>query len=298
MALLGNPVLALDARADFGEAPVWDVVASCLYFVDTPRGHVHRYDPATNTTRTYRVGRMVSALAPTEAGGLMLAIQSGFARLDLATGAVQAIVDVDADRSDLRMNVGKCDAAGRFWAGTMALDERTGAAALYRLDADGRVHTMLRGVSISSGLDWSDDNRTMYFADGPTRSVDVFDFNLATGAITHRRSHVRIPAAHGMPYGLTLDADGYLWVSLWGGGAVHRYAPNGTLDALIRVPTAYPTSCTFGGPDLRDLYITTVANKLSERERADQPLAGGLFRARPGPSGRPPHRFKGGRADT
>jgi sugar lactone lactonase YvrE len=291
MALLGNPELVLDARAELGEGPVWDGVARCLYFVDIPRGHVHRYEPASKALRTYRIDRMVSAVAITAAGDLMLAVREGFARLDVATGCVQVMMEVDVDRPDLRMNDGKCDAAGRFWAGTMALDERAGAGALYRLDPDGRVHTMLRDLTISNGLDWSDDNRLMYFIDSPTHAVDVFDFNLATGAIANRRSLVRIPAAHGVPDGLTLDADGYVWVALWGGGAVHRYAPNGTLDALIRLPTTYPTSCAFGGPDLRDLYITTAAVKLSEHERAQQPLAGGLFRARPGPKGRPPHRF-------
>jgi len=133
----------------------------------------------------------------------------------------------------------------------------------------------------------------MYFVDSPTQSVDLFDFDRATGAIANRRTLVRIGAVHGMPDGLTLDAEGFVWVSLWGGGEVRRYAPGGTLDSIVRVPATCPTSCTFGGRDLRDLYITTASIKLSERERADQPLAGGLFRARPGVSGRPPHRFKG-----
>ena len=285
--------LVLDAQTELGEGPVWDPVASCLYFVDILRGRVHRYDPASEATRTYEVDRMVGAVAPSESGDLMLAVHDGFARLDLSTGRVQLTAEVEADRPDQRMNDGKCDPAGRFWAGTMALDERGGAGALYRLDPDGRVHTMLRRVSISNGLDWSDDGRTMYFIDSPTQSVDLFDFDLATGAIANRRSLVRVGPVHGTPDGLTLDAEGCAWVTLWGGGEVRRYAPDGSLAAVVRVPTAYPTSCTFGGADLRDLYITTATIKLSDEERAGQPIAGGLFRARPGPAGRAPNRFKG-----
>jgi sugar lactone lactonase YvrE len=285
--------LILDAQTELGEGPVWDPAASCLYFVDILRGRVHRYDPASQATRTYEVDRMVGAVAPSESGNLMLASHDGFARLDLSSGRVQLIAEVEADRPDQRMNDGKCDPAGRFWAGTMALDERGGAGALYRLDPDLRVHTMLRHVSISNGLDWSSDGRTMYFIDSPTQSVDLFDFDLPTGAIANRRSLVRIGPVHGTPDGLTLDAEGCVWVTLWGGGEVRRYKPDGSLAAVVRIPTSYPTSCTFGGPDLRDLYITTATIKLSDEERTNQTGAGGLFRARPGPAGRPPNRFKG-----
>ncbi len=285
--------LVLDPKAELGEGPVWDARASCLWFVDILRGRVHRFDPATQALATYEVGCMVGAVAPTEAGDLVLAVHDGFARLDLATGQVRMIAEVEADRPDQRMNDGKCDAAGRFWAGTMALDERAGAGALYRLDPDGRARPMLHHVSISNGLDWSDDGRLMYFIDSPTQSVDVFDFDLATGAIANRRTWLRIGAVHGMPDGLTLDADGYVWVSLWGGGGVRRYAPDGRLDSVVRLPTMYPTSCTFGGPDLRDLYITTATIRLSDTERVDQPQAGGLFRCRPDVGGRPANRFKG-----
>jgi sugar lactone lactonase YvrE len=293
MVPVSDAELVFDARAELGEGPVWDTEASCLWFVDILRGRVHRFDPVTQSLRTYDVGCMVGAVAPTEAGDLVLAVHNGFARLDLSTGHVRMIADVEADRPDQRMNDGKCDAAGRFWAGTMALDERAGAGALYRLDPGGRVDVMVAYVSISNGLDWTDDGRLMYFVDSPTQSIDVFDFDLAAGTIANRRSLLRIGPAHGTPDGLTLDADGYIWVSLWGGGAVRRYAPDGRLDAVIRLPTTYATSCTFGGPDMRDLYITTATIRLSDKERVNQPQAGGLFRCRPAVGGRPAHRFKG-----
>jgi sugar lactone lactonase YvrE len=285
--------LVLDAQAELGEGPVWDSVSSCLYFVDILRAHVHRFDPQTGALQAFDVGQFVGAVAIAESGELMLAVRDGFARMNLGTVRIEMIAEVEADRPDQRMNDGKCDAAGRFWAGTMALDERGGAGALYRLDPDGQVHTMLRHVSISNGLDWSSDNRLMYFIDSPTQSVDLFDFDAATGVISNRRSLVRVGPVHGLPDGLTLDADGGVWVSLWGGGEVRRYARDGTLDAIVRVPTQYPTSCAFGGADLTDLYITTARVKLSGEERASQPHAGAVFRARPGVVGRPANLFKG-----
>jgi sugar lactone lactonase YvrE len=283
----------LDAKAELGEGPIWDPDAGCLYFVDIERAAVHRYDPVTGASRSFQVGMMVGAAALTAAGDLVLAVRDGFARLDLESGQVRAIAAVEADLPDRRMNDGKCDPAGRFWAGTMALDKRHGAGALYRLDPDGCVHLMLDGVSISNGLDWSADGRLMYYVDTPTRSIDVFDFDLVTGTIANRRSLTRIERGEGWPDGLTLDADGYIWVALWSGAAVRRYAPDGTLDRIVATPTTYPTSCTFGGPTFRDLYVTTAATALTPDQRLREPLAGGLFRCRPGVHGRPPHRFKG-----
>ena len=283
----------LDAKAELGEGPVWDPDASCLYFVDITRGLVHCYDPETQASRSYQVNAMVGAVALTLAGDLLLAVHNGFARLDPGSGRVRPIADVEADRPDQRMNDGKCDPAGRFWAGTMAIDERHAAGALYRLDPDGRVHRMLDEVTISNGLDWSDDARLMYYVDTPTGSIDVFDFDVGTGAIANRRPLARVASGKGWPDGLTLDAEGYLWVALWSGGAIHRYAPDGTLDRVLTIPVTYPTSCAFGGADRGDLYITTAATALTPEERLREPLAGGLFRCRPGVQGRPAHRFRG-----
>lgn len=289
---VADATLILDARFELGEGPVWDPAAACLYCVDILRGQVHRFEPASHASRAYHVNDMVGAVALTDRDDLVLALRRGFARLDLATGAVTPVAALETGGSDLRLNDGKCDAVGRFWAGTMALDERRGAGALYRLDPNATVHTMLRDVTISNGIDWSDDRRTMYYIDSPTRSIDLFDYDLDAGTVANRRSFVRIPKSDGVPDGLTLDAEGHVWVALWGGGAVHRYSPNGTLDMVINVPTTYPTSCAFGGDHLADLYITTASIKLSAEERLAQPTAGGLFRARPGPRGRPPNRFQ------
>ena len=152
----------------------------------------------------------------------MLAVASGFARLDLDSERFEMLAAVEADRPQNRMNDGNCDGAGRFWAGTMALDERPGAGALYRLDPDLTVHTMLTGVTISNGLDWSPDARLLYYVDSPTQRIDVFDFEVATGSMANRRTFAVVPADAGVPDGLTVDAAGFVWLALWGGaGLIH-----------------------------------------------------------------------------
>jgi sugar lactone lactonase YvrE len=286
-----EPLPAIET--ELGEGPVWDPREACLYFVDIMRGHVHRFTPATGSLRTYDVNQSVGAVGLTEADDLVLAVGAGFARLHPATGVVRMIAEVEADRSDHRMNDGNCDAAGRFWAGTMALDTRPGAGSLYRLEPDGCVRTILRNVTISNGVDWSADGTRMFYIDSPTQTIDVFDVDPASGTIANRRPFVRIAEHLGAPDGLTIDADEHVWVALWGGSAVHRYAPDGALDGVVRLPASHPTSCTFGGADLRDLYITTATMELTPSQRANEPLAGAVFRCRPGPAGRAPHRFRG-----
>ena len=191
------------------------------------------------------------------------------------------------------MNDGYVDSRGRFWAGTLSLERREGQGALFRLDPDRSVHTMLEPVTTSNGIDWSVDGRLMYYTDTGTRRVDVFDFDERLGAIAGRRPFVEVAEADGKPDGLVVDAEGGIWVALFRGGAVRRYLPDGRLDRVIELPVALVTKCAFGGPELRDLYITTAHKDLSPAERQAQPLAGGLFRVTPGMAGKAPNRFAG-----
>jgi sugar lactone lactonase YvrE len=285
--------VALDARAELGEGVTWDPVAQRVIWVDIMRGRVHVFDPPSGACRTFPVGQPVGAAVPRAAGGLVLAVRDGFARLDLATGRMDPVAVVEAENPPRRMNDGACDAGGRFWAGTMALDERAGAGALYRLDPDGRVHRMLDEVTISNGIDWSLDGSRMFYIDTGTRRIDVFDFDPESGTIANRRPFVTIDAADGAPDGMTIDAEGGVWVALWGGGAVRRYDADGRLDLVIDLPVSHPTNCAFGGADLRDLYITTATIQLSPAQRASQPAAGALFRCRPGVAGRAAHAWRG-----
>ena len=191
------------------------------------------------------------------------------------------------------MNDGKCDPQGRLWAGSMAYDARPGAGALYRLDGDLTVHEIVQAVTISNGLAWTPDGTTMYYIDTPTGRVDAFDADPATGAITGRRPWVGIPEAAGGPDGMTIDDEGCLWVALWGGSAVHRYAPDGRLDTVVSLPCRQVTSCAFGGAGLDELYITSSSLGLSAEEIAAQPLAGQLFLLRPGVTGPAAVAFEG-----
>ena len=287
--------VVLDARAELGEGPRWDPREQRLLWVDIMAGRVHAFRPDKGACRNVGVGKPVGALAGARDGSLVLAVADGFARLDFKSGATTMLAAVEADRPQNRMNDGACDPAGRFWAGTMALDESPGQGALYRLDPDLTVHTMVTSVTISNGIDWSLDGRRMYYVDSPTRRIDVFDFDGQGGAITNRRLFASIPAEAGIPDGLTVDADGFVWLALWGGAALRRYAPDGTLERTVPLPVSHPTSCAFGGAALDELYVTSARRPLSVEERKREPEAGSLLRLRPGVKGRPANLF-GGRA--
>ena len=283
--------LVVDARADLGEGPAWDAVAGRLIWVDITGSAVHELLP-DGRSRRWDVPEHVGAAVPRARGGLLLAMRSGFAAL-ADDGSVRVVASVEADDAGIRMNDGKCDPLGRFWAGTMADAETPGAGSLYRLDTDGTVRRVLTGVTISNGLGWSPDGTVMYYTDTATGGVDSFRFDAAAGALTDRRRVITIDPADGSPDGMTVDDDGCVWVALWGGGAVRRYATDGSLDAVVPLPASQVTSCAFGGPDGGDLYITTAAHGLSPQQRSTQPQAGGVFLCRPGVTGPPATPFAG-----
>ncbi|MHB8958796.1 MAG: SMP-30/gluconolactonase/LRE family protein [Candidatus Limnocylindrales bacterium] len=278
--------LVLDARAIHGEGPAWDAASARLLWVDLLGARLHQTGP-DGSDATVQFDRPVCAVVPRAGGGLALALGDGFwlQGPDGDLRRVYAFAQPGPPLGPVRMNDGKCDPAGRFWAGSMAYDGRAGAGSLYRLDPDWRVAEILRDVTVSNGLAWRPDGTTMYYIDSALQRVDVFDADPATGDIRNRRPAVAVPAASGTPDGMTIDDDGCLWVALWGGSSVHRYTPDGRLDTIVEVPCANATSCAFGGNDLRDLYITTSPLGLSEADRAAQPLAGAVFRFRPGVSG-------------
>jgi sugar lactone lactonase YvrE len=282
--------LVVDAHATLGEGPRWDP-AGHLYWVDIVAPALHVYDPAADTDRVMPVDRYLGAVVLRASRGLAAAVREGFAALDPTTGAVDLLAAVQASDSGLRMNDGNCDPQGRFWAGSMALDERPGAGSLYRLDPDGSVVRMLSDVTISNGIGWSPDASTMYYIDTPTRRVDAFSFDSDEGTIRDRRPIVALPPGPGSPDGMTVDADGCLWVALYGGSAVHRYTPDGRLDAVVPVPATATTCCAFGGPQLDVLYITTAAK--GTPPGAAEPHAGGLFAVDPGIRGLPTTPYAG-----
>jgi sugar lactone lactonase YvrE len=289
-----NLELVLDARAMLGEGAIWDSRKQRLYWVDIEPGRLHVFNPGDGTDRAFELGEMVGTVVPRKGGGVMLALQRGFAAFDFRTGELTRWSDPEAHLPRNRFNDGKCDPEGRFWAGTISLDREPCAAGLYCMDTDGRVETMLKGVTNSNGIAWSLDGTAMYYINTPTRRVTQFDYDSTSGRIANPRNVIIIPVNEGKPDGMTIDSEGMLWIALWGGGCVGRWDPRtGTRLGTVSVPAARVTSCAFGGANLDELYITTARTGLSESELADQPHAGGLFRARPGVAGVAAFEFAG-----
>jgi sugar lactone lactonase YvrE len=288
--------LVQDIRASLGEGPIWDSDNQRLIWVDILGGLVHRYSPSDESDLVIDIGQPVSSLALGVHGGMVCAIRDGFGIVPAGSDHVTQVIEVEKELSDNRMNDGRCDAAGRFWAGTMASKWETnlGAGSLYRLEAtDGplAVTKVMDDVSVANGIDWTPDDRHMYYVDSWTQRIDIFDFDVETGGITNRRAFATIDPKHGLPDGLVVDADGYVWVALFGAGRLRRYSPSGEVDLEIQLPVTLVTRAAFGGPDLADLYITTAKHRLRPEERDSQIHAGSLFVCRPGPKGKPENRF-------
>jgi sugar lactone lactonase YvrE len=282
-----------DVHADVGEGPCWDAAKRVVRFVDISPGLVYRYDPSDGSVHSRALGQEVSAVIPRAQGGLVVAMRDGIAFLDELDGTLDLVAPIELENPGNRMNDAKCDPAGRLWAGTMAFDFAPGAAALYRIAPDLSFVKVLEGVTISNGLGWSPDGDVMYYVDSGKYSVDAFDYDGANGEIANRRELVRFAPEDGMPDGMAVDAEGHLWIAFFHAAAVRRYTPQGRLDRQIRLPVALVTSVTFGGDDLRDLYITSAAYGLSAEQLAEQPHAGATFVCRPGVEGRPTVPFAG-----
>ena len=278
-------------RAGLGEGPRWDAATQSLLWVDIPAKLVHRYDPVTRTDATQQVADVVSLALPRRRGGVVIGLPDGLHLLD-AEGS-PLIAAIESEQAGTRTNDGACDAAGRLWVGTMPFDERSPMAGLYRVDPDRSVTTILTGTTISNGLGWSPSGTSFYFIDSPTCRVDVFDCDLATGTLENRRPLAAVEVEGAVPDGLNVDAEGCIWVALHGGWGLNRYSPAGELVAEVRLPVAKITSCCFGGPELRDLYVTTRREGLSGADVAEQPLAGALLRLDLGVTGLPTHAFAG-----
>jgi sugar lactone lactonase YvrE len=278
------------AICGLGEGPVWDQASGSLLWVDLLVGDVIRLRPDGSTAR-HRLGvNTIGALRPRHGGGFVLAAERGFAFADPDLSSLEVLADLWDDRN-VRMNDGACDPHGRFLAGSMAYDAEPGAGRLFRLDSSGTVEQVLGPVTISNGLDWSPDGSLAYYVDTVTQRIDVFDDDPIHG-LTNRRPFVRIAPELGAPDGITVDAAGGVWVALWGGAAVHRYDATGVLSAIVDVPATNVTACTFGGPDLADLYVTTSRRDGVAHARSRPEAEGALHVIRiAGLHGTPPRAF-------
>ena len=273
--------IAVRANAKLAEGPRWDAATGRLLWVDIEGGELHVLESGED--RAIGLDAMVGVAAPTSSGAVLVALADRLALVDLADESVRTLVRLPHGPA-LRSNDGACDAAGRFWIGTMGLDETPGAGALYRFD--GRLERVLDEVTLSNGIGWTRDDTRMYYIDSPVQRVDIFDFEVASGRIDDRRPFVSIDESEGIPDGLTVDDEGGVWVALYGGSCVHRYDESGRLDAVLEVPALNVTSCCFGGDDGRSLFVTTAAPD------------GNVYVTQPGVSGPPAHVFHAGGTRT
>jgi sugar lactone lactonase YvrE len=292
MNLKAEHFLATQNR--LGEGAVWNDEEQALYWVDIESNTFHRWDYQTNEQKTFDTGLMVGCIRFRAKGGLIMATQNGFAFWDFQANRLVPGPD-PVKNPAMRFNDGNVDSEGRFWAGSMyfdnEVDKREGS--LYRLDPDGSVHIMATHQAIPNGLGWSPDLKTLYHADTPRKVIYAYDYDAATGHIENRRKFIYTPDDEGMPDGLTVDSEGFIWSCRWEGWKVTRYDPDGKVDREVHVNAAHVTSCAFGGPDLDELFITTAWVGLTDDQRRQQPQAGDIFRLKAGVKGQSTHKFAG-----
>jgi sugar lactone lactonase YvrE len=273
-----NWELVLDEQCNLGECPVWDFKHKRIFWIDIPSGKIHYYYPEKNEHKLFATGQSLGSIALRKSDGLVAAVKNGFATIDIKKGTTWMITQVESGFPDVRFNDGKCDPAGRFWAGTMSVSNLSGSGSLYSLDKDYSIKKKITGVSCSNGLAWSPDLGTFYYIDTPTLRVAAYQYDFHTGRINKKRIVIQFPEGEGYPDGMTIDTEGMLWIAMWGGWKIVRYDPRSgkKLDEII-LPVSQVTSCVFGGTTLEDLYITTAKTGLTKNELQEQPYAGYLF---------------------
>ena len=285
--------LEIDAKATLGEGTIWHPLENRLYWIDIEGQKLHIYDPETGTDTVFATNQRIGTVVPVAGGGALVALQNGIYFFDTVTGSFHFINNPLPDKA-IRFNDGKCDPTGRFWVGSMHLNQTAGAAALYRMDKDTSVYEMLKGITVSNGISWSQDKQTMYYIDSPLRTIDAFDYDDISGAIKNRRAIATVPDGLGDPDGMAIDTEGKLWVALWGGYCVGRFDPlTGDLLQKIEVPAPHVASCTFGGRDLDILFISTAREGMSANQLDKYPLSGGIFSVKTGLTGVRANFFQG-----
>ena len=293
----------LDTQCQLGEGAIWNSETQELYFIDIEGCNLFVYkegnkltsiSPRDQMLRKYYVGEKIGSMGyrigtvvPTnDPNKVIIPLQNGIFEFDLTTREKTLFSNPEEQLESNRMNDGKCDPAGRLWVGSMHLEQIKGAASLYKIEPDGTHEKMIDSVTISNGIVWSLDEKTMYYIDTPTGVVQAFDYEKATGNISNGRTACVIPESLGYPDGMTIDAEGMLWIALWNGNAVTRWNPTtGKMIQKIEVPAHNVSSCAFGGKNLETLFITSARVDMTEEELEKMPLSGNVFAVKPGVRG-------------
>jgi sugar lactone lactonase YvrE len=281
-----------DGTDVLGESAVWCTREAALYWVDIREPAIRRWDSSGGGTQSWLMPELIGSIALRDEGGLLVALQTSLSFFDPSSGRLEQVAAPPAGPAEMRFNDGRCDRQGRFWVGTMNNVTRAPEGALYRFDRRHVLTTMTEGFSIPNSLAWSPDGTTMYLADSLQHAISSYDFAPETGAIGVQRPFARTQAP-AIPDGSTVDADGCLWNAEYDGWRIVRYAPGGTIDRVVDLPVQRPTSCAFGGANLDVLYITTASQRLTDEERARQPLAGAVLALDVGVRGLPEPRYTG-----
>lgn len=267
----------LSAGANLAEGPLWSRKERCLYWVDMLAPTANRFNVATGDNEEVKLPRLVSALVPRKSGGLLAITQSGLEAFDFARGTLTKLVDPESDLPENRFNDGKCDARGRLWTGSMRLDARGAAGGLYRIDPDLSWERADTGFAVANGIDWSPDNKILYFVDSAPGRIYAYDFDLKTGTVANRRIFAEIPTQEGRPDGIAVDVQGRVWCAIWDGWCIRCYAPDGRIERTVGLPVPRPSSLAFGNTNLKTLFVTSARVRLPSRVLADAPFSGGLF---------------------
>jgi sugar lactone lactonase YvrE len=270
----------LTVGAQLGEGPLWSPRENALYWIDIVGRNIHRWNPSSGQRETTMFSQWICALAHRAGGGLIGAVEDGIAFIDFEKGSFEVIANPLADRS-VRFNDASIDRRGRYWSGTMLREDQKPVCSFYKLDHDLTVTEMDKGFSLSNGIGFSPDDSRMYVSDSVQRTVFVYDFDIENGTIRNRRPLFEVEEADGYPDGLTVDAEGFIWLCHWDGWKVTRHAPDGKVVDTIETPVPRPTSCAFGGKDFSTLYITSAIMDLIPEQFAKAPQSGDLFAVKP-----------------
>lgn len=287
-------ICLLDTKSTLGEGPSWDEEKEVLYWVDILQKKAHRYDPAQHKNSTVQLDQAPGTIAPREGGDVILALENGFFFYNWISDVLDPIANPESHLPNNRFNDGKCDPAGRFWAGSMDSAEEAGKGKLYCLYEDLSVKEKVNDVSISNGLAWSLDHSFMYYIDTPTQNVIQYDYDIETGEIKNPSTVITFENESGAPDGMTIDEEGMLWIAHFGGAQVSRWDPaKGEKIESVSIPALNVTCCVFGGKDRDELFVTTARKGMSKAELEEYPEAGGLFKVKTKVKGAPTYPFKG-----
>lgn len=285
-ASLNKATLEYKIKAKLGEGAFWNHRTQEFYWVDIEGKSLHIYNPKTKINKSFPTPSRIGTVVPKNSTEAIVALEDGVYTMNTESGDISILSDIENDKTQNRFNDGKCDPLGRLWVGSMALNEEKYSGNLYMVDENGNTELKIDSVTISNGIVWTSNHKTMYYIDTPTAKIRAFDFDNNTGSISNERMVVEVNDSLGYPDGMAIDEENMLWVGMWNGNAVVRFDPNtGEIISKIEVPAHNVTSCAFGGELLDTLYITTASVDMTPEEHAKYPLAGSLFKAIPGVKG-------------